>query len=109
MQAMLSTDYAYWAGLGANYTAEKDVVAERVLRRIEEYIPAVKGAVRMVDIATPLTYFRMARSYRGAFEGWLPSPEAFFHHRPRERTRQRQSTSLSRAQTERPGATELPP
>jgi phytoene dehydrogenase-like protein len=80
VQAMLSTDYAYWARLGANYTAEKDVVAERVLRRIEEYIPAVKGAVRMVDVATPITYFRMARSYHGAFEGWLPSPDAFFHH-----------------------------
>jgi phytoene dehydrogenase-like protein len=80
VQAMLSTDYDYWARLGSNYTAEKDIVAERVLQRIEEYIPAVKGAVRMVDVATPITYFRMARSYRGAFEGWLPSPEAFFHH-----------------------------
>ena len=33
----------------------------------------------MVDIATPLTFWRSARSWRGAFEGWLPTSEAFKH------------------------------
>jgi phytoene dehydrogenase-like protein len=27
----------------------------------------------MVDVATPLTFWRSARAWRGAFEGWLPS------------------------------------
>jgi phytoene dehydrogenase-like protein len=32
----------------------------------------------MVDLATPLTFWRSARAWRGAFEGWLPS-SAFTH------------------------------
>jgi phytoene dehydrogenase-like protein len=32
----------------------------------------------MTDVATPLTFWRNARSWRGAFEGWLPTPESFF-------------------------------
>jgi len=32
----------------------------------------------MIDVATPLTYWNMARSFRGAYEGWLPTPESFF-------------------------------
>jgi phytoene dehydrogenase-like protein len=34
----------------------------------------------MTDVATPLTFWRNARSWRGAFEGWLPTPESFFGH-----------------------------
>jgi phytoene dehydrogenase-like protein len=34
----------------------------------------------MTDVATPLTYWNMARSWRGAYEGWMPSPGTFFGH-----------------------------
>jgi len=34
----------------------------------------------MTDLATPLTYWGMARSWRGAFEGWMPKAESFFGH-----------------------------
>ena len=33
----------------------------------------------MSDIATPLTFWRNARSWRGAFEGWLPGSNVFTH------------------------------
>ena len=34
----------------------------------------------MTDVATPLTYWTMARSWRGAYEGWMPTGgEAFAH------------------------------
>jgi phytoene dehydrogenase-like protein len=36
--------------------------------------------VRMLDMATPLTFWRHARSWRGAYEGWMPSSDAFFGH-----------------------------
>jgi phytoene dehydrogenase-like protein len=37
----------------------------------------------MTDLATPLTYWRNARSWRGAFEGWLPTTDNFMHHVPK--------------------------
>jgi phytoene dehydrogenase-like protein len=80
VQAMLPSDYTYWATRGQSYTTEKDALAERVLRRLEEQLPAMRGAVDLVDVATPLTYWTAARSWRGAFEGWLPNAEAMFGH-----------------------------
>jgi phytoene dehydrogenase-like protein len=80
VQAMLPSDYAYWATRGSNYNREKDALAERVLHRLEEHLPAMRGAVELVDVATPLTYWTAARSWRGAFEGWMPNSEAMFGH-----------------------------
>ncbi|MEY4513096.1 MAG: hypothetical protein RLZZ450_5218 [Pseudomonadota bacterium] len=34
----------------------------------------------MIDVATPLTYWRTARSWRGAYEGWKPNRESLFGH-----------------------------
>ncbi len=79
LQAMLQTGYDWWATRGAHYQREKDAVARRVLDRLQHYLPQVEDRVQMIDIATPLTYWRSARAWRGAFEGWLPTSEAFKH------------------------------
>ena len=34
----------------------------------------------MRDVATPLTYWSVAHSWRGAFEGWAPTPDAVLTH-----------------------------
>jgi len=79
VQAMLETEYDWWATRGARYQAEKDDTGARVLEAIEQHLPRVKGTVEMTDVATPLTFWRSARSWRGAFEGWLPTSDAFKH------------------------------
>jgi phytoene dehydrogenase-like protein len=79
VQAMLSTDYDWWATRGDRYQQEKDLAATRVLASIDRYLPGVKANVQMVDLATPLTFWRNARSWRGAFEGWIPSSNALRH------------------------------
>ena len=78
VQAMLQTEYDWWATRGARYQQEKDAAADRVLGCLDQYLPGVKASVQMVDIATPLTFWRSARAWRGAFEGWLPT-EGFKH------------------------------
>jgi len=80
VQALLGTDYEWWATRGTRYQAEKDLAAEIALGLIDRQLPGVRDAVRAVDIATPLTYWSMARSWRGAFEGWMPNAKAFFGH-----------------------------
>lgn len=79
VQAMLQTSYDWWARTGTRYQHEKDVLAERVLSSIDSHLRGVKATVQMTDIATPLTFWRSARAWRGAFEGWLPASETFPH------------------------------
>ncbi len=80
VQAMLPTEYDYWATRNSDYHTAKQQLSERTLAAIERYLPGTRETVRMVDVATPLTYWGMARSWRGAYEGWKPSAEALFSH-----------------------------
>jgi phytoene dehydrogenase-like protein len=80
VQATIATSYEFWAKTGTNYASEKDRLAERLLRSLEHYLPGMKGTVDVVDVATPLTFWNMARSWRGAFEGWIPTADALFGH-----------------------------
>ncbi|HET9623115.1 MAG TPA: NAD(P)/FAD-dependent oxidoreductase [Kofleriaceae bacterium] len=72
VQTMLTTSYGWWATRGAHYAADKDAVAEIALDQLAAHIPGLRAAVRLVDVATPLTFWKMARAWRGAFEGWMP-------------------------------------
>ncbi len=80
VQAMLDTDYAWWATRGVGYQAAKEEVAQIAQAQIERVLPEVRTRVRMTDIATPLTFWRQARSWRGAYEGWEPNAESLAGH-----------------------------
>jgi phytoene desaturase len=73
VQAIGRTDYAWWARLGARYAEEKERAGQTLLQAIGRSIPGVEAACRMTDVATPLGYWTTARSWRGAYEGWMPS------------------------------------
>jgi phytoene desaturase len=80
VQVMLQTSYDWWATRGARYASEKDMLGNTLLAQLQRYLPAMAGAVRMVDVATPLTYWRQARSWRGAYEGWKPTQASLLGH-----------------------------
>ena len=80
VQALLETDYAFWATRGARYNAEKDVTAERTLSLLEPFFPELRASVRVTDIATPLSFWQHSRSWLGAFEGWMPRDGSMFSH-----------------------------
>lgn len=83
VQLMLASDYEWWATRGSEYGAAKAEVAERARELLAPYVPGLREDVRMTDVATPLTYWRNARSWRGAFEGWMPSSDNFMQHVPK--------------------------
>jgi phytoene desaturase len=80
VQVMLPTSYEWWATRGSRYATEKDAVAELALTQLDRQLPGLRAALRVTDIATPLTYWNMARSWRGAYEGWMPNADSFFSH-----------------------------
>jgi phytoene desaturase len=73
VQATLTTTYDWWAKLGSGYGAAKDVLVEEMRLRLAAHLPRFAGSVRMTDVATPLTFWNKARSWRGAYEGWFPT------------------------------------
>lgn len=78
VQAYLQTDFDWWEALRqdrARYEAEKARLAVETLDRLEEHLPGISACVEVMDVSTPHTFHRYTRNYRGAFEGWLVTPE----------------------------------
>jgi phytoene desaturase len=78
VQVMLTHEFGYWDELQkdrARYDAEKEKVAALLLQQLEGLYPGIMQKVEVTDVATPYTFWRYSRNYRGAFEGWLMSIE----------------------------------
>lgn len=80
VQVMMPTSYEWWATRGTRYGAAKDAVAEATIAQLEPHFPGLGRAVQVIDLATPLTYWTMARSWRGAYEGWMPNADFLRGH-----------------------------
>lgn len=80
VQSMMDTDYGWWATRGTDYQRAKEDVAKVAVEQIARVIPEVAGHVTMTDLATPLTYWQHTRSWRGAYEGWMPNASSIFGH-----------------------------
>lgn len=79
VQAELETEWDHWNNLRRNdreaYDAEKQRVAAEVLERLEAHYPGLSAAVEMTDVATPYTTWRYTLNHKGAWEGWLMTPQ----------------------------------
>ena len=53
------------------------MTANDVRERIEPHLPGLSGALAVTDVATPYTFWRYARSWRGAYEGFLATADNF--------------------------------
>jgi phytoene dehydrogenase-like protein len=74
----LDTDYAYWKSLAADrqaYEAEKEAVAQTLIGVLDCQWPGFSTHVEMCDVATPVTYERYTGNWKGAYEGWLLTPD----------------------------------
>ena len=61
----------YWKGNKDAYRAEKERMAEVVIRQAEKIVlPGLSKAIEVKEIGTPLTNIRYTGNYRGAIYGW---------------------------------------
>lgn len=79
VQVMLDADFEHWTGLRQDnpeeYKKQKQALADQVLNRLEPYYPGIKAMVEVTDVATPATFVRYTRNWRGAYEGWIMTLE----------------------------------
>ena len=67
--ALMGDSYDFWKRCreDGTYEAEKQKLAERVIREISEKYPQIAGKIAVWDVATPLTYERYLGSYKGSW------------------------------------------
>ena len=79
VQVEIETEWDYWSGLRARdraaYDAQKERVATEALMRLEVHYPGISSQVEVTDVATPHTTWRHTLNHRGAWGGWLLTPE----------------------------------
>lgn len=78
LQVLFDHDYDFWSELHhtpSGYDQAKRRVASHVLLRLERWFPNLRHHVAVLDVATPYTYWRYTRAWRGSHVGWLPCAE----------------------------------
>ena len=79
IQSTFETDNDWWFSLSndrSRYLEEKERVASEILNRLEAHYPGMSSQVEITDIATPYTTWRYTLNHKGAYMGWLPTPDA---------------------------------
>lgn len=70
----------YWQNLRDNnmkkYNVEKKRVANIVIDSLEKRFGNIKKNIKVVDVATPATFTRYTNLWKGAHQGWAPTPNA---------------------------------
>ena len=74
----MGDSYDFWKQCRENgtYEAEKQKVAESVIRALEQKYPSIEGKVTVWDVATPLTYERYLGSYKGSWMSVMKKGQA---------------------------------
>jgi len=75
VQVMFEHDFDYWTDLHHTPTAYEQAkrwVAGHLFERLERWLPGLRRHVMVWDVATPYTYWRYTRAWRGAYDGWRP-------------------------------------
>ena len=70
-------DLAYKTGDKEEYNKEKDRIAGILLKRAEKVIPDLSKHIEIIEIATPLTFYRFTGNHNGAILGWSNTTKQF--------------------------------
>jgi phytoene dehydrogenase-like protein len=75
---MLDSDYTFWKSLRADislYQEEKIKTAKILINILDKRFPGFADQVEMVDVATPVTFERYTRNWKGHYQGWMVTPK----------------------------------
>jgi phytoene dehydrogenase-like protein len=67
-KVMYDTYYSYWEELSKDqkkYQEEKEKIANRTIEAIERFIPGIRAAAEVTDVATPVSTQRFTSNARG--------------------------------------------
>ncbi len=73
-----ATRYEYWEELARDrerYKEEKKRIAGITIAELDKRWPGFASSVEVVDVPTPVTYFRYTGNWKGSPDGWYITPE----------------------------------
>lgn len=73
----IESSYPYWNTLREDikkYNSEKERIGKEVIEALDNRFPGLANQIEMIDVATPVTYFRYTGNWQGTYEGWVPTP-----------------------------------
>jgi phytoene dehydrogenase-like protein len=78
---IMDADFDHWEKLYEDplYEKTKSDDSEIILNALEGFYPDLKKRLRVIDIATPMTWVRFTGVHRGAYEGFQWTPQALRH------------------------------
>jgi prolycopene isomerase len=80
--------YANWSALTEDeYRRKKIEVADKLIKRAQEYLPGLSGQIEVMEAATPITVRRYGTSPEGAIYGFAQTPEQALTRRLPQKTR----------------------
>ena len=66
---LIGDSYDWWkaAKEDGTYKQKKDELAQKFIAKLEEFLPEIKDAIEVIDVATPCTYERYCSTYKGSW------------------------------------------
>jgi len=84
MVELLTKEFEYWSELRANnkpgYNQVKQDIAMQIIDVLNKHFVGLKESVDMIDVATPVTFYRYTNNWRGSTQGW--ANENLFANKP---------------------------
>lgn len=78
VEVWYATDYDYWNELSKDrqqYDAEKKRIADYTIAQLDKRWPGFASQVEVVDVPTPVTYYRYTGNWKGSPDGWYITSE----------------------------------
>lgn len=75
---ILPTNYEYWEKLYLDkdaYGVAKQKIGEKYIEVFEKRFPYAKGKVEVIDVSSPMTYYRYTNAWKGIYMGWMVTPQ----------------------------------
>jgi phytoene dehydrogenase-like protein len=81
-----SSEYEYWRDLKASspqaYKEVKEKIATHVIAEVEAVYPETRGKIKLLDVATPVTFQRYTGNFRGSYVPFCITPNIEYENHP---------------------------
>ncbi|MDD1719408.1 MAG: NAD(P)/FAD-dependent oxidoreductase [Methanoregulaceae archaeon] len=71
---MVEADWSYWRQFtypSEEYAREKERAGKQAVEMLSKVFPDIASRVEVIDVATPLTFYRYTGNWQGSYQGWL--------------------------------------